>query len=242
MRLQSNFKKPSFIALIIVSILVGVGLPTLAYSTRGKELYADIWLHVIMPFFLLVFYIFILAATWKKSSKNRRIFLILFTVAIAWVAFSSLSLNWPLLPWGRMGAIETANNFMQDLKNADFLSAFEKLSPITQKHMTPDSLNQLNSKPVSWKLENIDRDSVVIGNAKFPDGVELPVEIRMRWLDHEWKIYGVQFGEWEKDSNGNVKITTRLDFLFCCDGYGIIFDTIFSLGDKDNPFGFNQSR
>jgi len=233
MSLQSNFKKPSFIALLVLGILVGTGLPLLAYSPMGRELYADIWLFAIMPFFILGLSVFSLVITWKKISKKRRMVLILNTIAVALLAYVSLSFNWQHLPWGRMSAIETANGFMSDLSNADYASAYERLSPVTQEHLTPESLDQPDAQPVSWQLGTIDRDSIVTGTAIFPDGVELPVEIQMVWLDHNWKINGVEFGEWKEDANGNFERTTRMSFLFCCDDSGFIIDTILSLIDRN---------
>jgi len=241
MAVQQSKRKTAFIQ-IAIAIVIGGSLVALADSPKGKEIYADVWLvtgSLILSFGL---YTYVLITKWKSLSKKQRVALVCGTLLTAWVAFGSVSLHWPDLPWGQRSAIETANRFMADLQQADYASAYEKLSPVTQDSLTLDSLQQPNAQPVSWSLQKIDRNSKVFGTATFSDGVELPVEIRMRWLHYEWKIYGVEFGEWKQDANGNFEITTRMDFMICCDSYGFVFDKFMSLFDESEPFGWKQSQ
>lgn len=237
---QSN-RKTALIQ-IVIALVVGGSLTALANSSKGKELHADVWLLTILLFLSFGLYTYFLITKWKSLSKKQRVALVCGTLLTSWATLSSISLHWPDLPWGQRGAIETANRFMANLQEADYASAYEKLSPVTQDSLTPDSLQQPNAQPVSWSLQNIDRDSKVFGTATFLDGVELPVEIRMRWLHYQWKIYGVQFGEWKQDVNGDFEITTRMDFMICCDSYGFLFDKFMSLFDQNEPLGWNQSR
>jgi hypothetical protein len=134
--------------------------------------------------------------------------------------------QWGDFPWGRASALTTANDFMLNLKNANYAAAFEKLSPGTQEFVTEKYLGQSRVRPVSWHFENIDRPLLIRGKAVFADGVELPIEIKVRRMNYEWKIYDVRFGEYGQ--SGNSDKVPRLNFAFCCESYNML-EHMFSL-------------
>ena len=158
--------------------------------------------------------------------KRPAFFLILVT-AILLIVFE-IFINWQDSLWGRSGAMKTANAFMMDLHNADYVTAFEKLSPVVQEHISLSDFNYPAARPVSWQLNNIDRHAVVTGKATFSDGVQLPVKIRLTWHHLEWKIYGVEFGRLEDYRIGRPETLPRLGFMYCCDNSGLI-DKIFGV-------------
>lgn len=241
MSLPSKFRKPTFILTLIASVLIGLGVSVLANSAKGKEIYADVWLQVFLHFFLLLGYGRILSISWKTASQQKRVLLLSVTGVITLLAISNTSHSWQYLPCGRISALETANQFLNNLKNEDSVDAFEKLSPITKKHLSADVFHFPIAQPISWHLENMDRRAVITGSATFSDGIQLPIEIRLNWINNKWRIYGVKFGQMDSLLSMDPETMPRVYFMYCCDNFGIV-NSLFSLINGQEEFGYNFSR
>jgi hypothetical protein len=137
--------------------------------------------------------------------------------------------------------LRTTDQFLTDLKNEDSESAFESLSPIVKKHVSSNVFHFPATQPSSWQLEAIDRHSVIRGTATFSDGIQLPIEIRLEWLNNGWSIYGVKFGEIENLFSNDEKIRPRVYFMYCCDDSGLV-DKMLSLVNGNDDVGYNFSR
>lgn len=238
MGIRAIIQKPAFILQLIIGLFIGGGSEFFANSTKGKEIYADVWLQILLPLILLCGVITIILGTWKTVNRQRRFILICASVMLVLFAVSTTLYDWQYLPWGRASAFETADSFMTDLKNADSAAAYERLAPVAQNHIPAKDFNYPETQPASWHWESIDRYSVITGDAAFADGTRSPIEIRLDWINYEWKIYGVKFGELE-DLLTNTK--PHLYFMFCCDNSNVV-ESFFSLLDGNEDFGYNFSR
>jgi hypothetical protein len=175
----------------------------------------DIWQQVLTCLQLVLFLVIAGFATlqlrnnWHKLEKGFRILMIAMITTLLLAFPVSVYIDWPHLPWGRASAFQVADEFLADLKAADYTAAREKLTPVTQRSLSANALGGSSAQPITWQLGRMDRYDVITGTAVFADGIELPIQLRMDWLHGRWQIYGVTFG----DRSGDL----RLDFMVCCD-------------------------
>ena len=200
-----------------IVLILSLTVSAWAHSPAGLAVNADAWLLVGTGLFSASLWAVMLIVYWRRWRNPVRILGLATAVLAGSVLALSIYSTWPRLPWGRAGALQVADEFMQQLSAGQYQTAADSLSPLAQKHIGLDPLERLSARPTQWRLTAIDRDSSVTGRAAFADGLDRPVEILMSWRNGRWNIDGATFGERTQDADGNWHNTTILDFMVCCD-------------------------
>lgn len=204
MIVQKKIKKSSLIFLMIVSAIIGVGLPILANTPKGKELYADAWLDFIMPFIMFGAYLLIVVSTWKSKNNQQKFLWSGLLILITLFALYQTSDNWQYMPWGHASAFKTANSFLVSMNQSDYEGATQYMKPCVREEVGTRVLGNVGqTKPVSWQFTDYKREYAyvsIIGLAKLINGSDVRTEIKMQWNGFKWEIYSVIFGEPYKDA------------------------------------------
>lgn len=200
-------KRIELIVSLGLTLILGGSITILAYSPLGQKFDADAWLNITTPLLLIVAYALLIKSNWHKWRRLQKILMGIIAFMVVLLFFASLYLQWPRLPWGQAGAFQAADTFMSNLKDKDYTAARQQLTPVAQRNII--GFGGAKAQPASWQLMSMDNDSIITGTAIFVDGTELPITLRMQWLNGHWQIYGVTFGDEFDD--------LRIDFMMCCD-------------------------
>ncbi len=204
MSVQKTAKKRPFTFQVFASIFIGASLAILANTSKGKELFADAWLNITTPVLMLGLYFFIVNKSWKKRNYQQNILWSVSLVFVALLAIYQISHNWQYLPWGRVSAFKTADNFLVAMKLGDYEGATKYMKPCVREKVGTGVLGDENqTKPISWQLTDYEREyssASTIGTAKLVNGSEVRIEFKMRWNGYKWEVFSVIFGEPYRDA------------------------------------------
>ena len=212
-------------ALVFVLVVVPVTLALLLARPWARARYLDSYLSVALPYLLLVDVMLRLRRGWAGLGRRARRVLIGLLPFLCIAAVGSFWLEWPDLPWSRIDAERTADEFMTALNSGDISHALSLLSPMASEATNAEDLQRPEARPMGWHLELTPRDRaaardgvIAQGTATFFDGSELPVQIGLFWLENRWGVFQVVFGA-EGDAAW-VAINA------CCDRAGPISDIV----------------
>lgn len=146
----------------------------------------------------LILTVIVIGTRWRTGKQRQRRILLLILCSLFLLLGATAYLGWPVSPWGRAQALQTANDFMDHLNSGDYVSAMEMLESGLQKDPgVVDDFRNPDNHPVSWELQLHPRRDSVFGSATFPDGQALPVLIYLNWQWEKacWEIDLVIFDE-----------------------------------------------
>jgi hypothetical protein len=153
-----------------------------------------------------------IALQWRKLENRSKIVLGIVLPVQLFSTIALFLLSWGIFPWGRAGALATADRFLSTMKQGDYLEATQYMQPCVRDFVGLDVLGTPEeTRPTRWQWTDYESNgsfASTIGTARFIDNVELRIEIKLSWNGYKWELYGVTFGEPYKNP--------RLQFSWGC--------------------------
>lgn len=142
----------------------------------------------------VIAWLYLMKKNWGIWKLRSKLVITLFIGLSFFIRADEVIADWSRLPWVKAGAFTTVDGFMTDLKEGNYDLVMEKFTPRMQRCVIPVDLSQPNDQLVSWQLSGMNEYSNIQGTAKFSDGQELDLVVRMVWSNNQWWINGFWFG------------------------------------------------